>query len=1043
MRSKMIFVCVLLLWVPLTAQQRTGNIFGTIMDQEGNPLPGALVTLTGEITAPVSTITSAEGKFRFLSLSPAKNYVLKAELEGFKTLIRENIIVAVGTNTELTLVMEMGSLEEEITVTASSPVVDAKKTSVSHHVTEEMLQSLPTARDPWVVLQMTPGVMVDRENVGGSESGQQSTFVGMGSSNYFNNVWAIDGIVITDPAAIGASPTYYDFDAFEAMNITVGGADVAVQTGGIALNMVTRRGGNRVSLGGRFYLTDEKFQADNLTEDLIKEGVKGTNRIISNKDYGFNVGFPILKDKAWFWGSYGVQDLKTKVITGARDDTLLENYAAKLNLQIVPQNRFEAFVHAGKKEKWGRFASYATPEGYHQTGKYHFGSPILKLQDEHMFGDNLLLSLKFAFSDAGFGFVPMIDENDRELVTFNVEKGQFERHYGNYLVSRPVYQYDLMMNYFHEDLLGAAHDIKFGLGYADRNADTKALNPGNTQLNYNYHTKTVDVTGDGIPDVARDYGVDIAQFQVFRGFYRNYGVKAFSAYFSDTISIGRFNLMLGLRYDNQRPLVNPTTIFTALPDHYMWQTYTVSGTAEAINRIFPAIEIPEIKPDFAWEVWSPRLGLTWDILGNGKTIAKLSFAKYGDFMGVGQAGNFMPLGTGGQMNFWWVDDNGDGLIDFKELYWHRSGNYQLYRVFDNNGTFTGNWEDMNGIMWFGYDYKNPKQTKDPTITIDPEVNSTNTWETIATVEREVLPDFGVSADLIFRRYDGFNWAPLPYYPNTGHVRNPSDYVQVGTVPDQVGGFSTGEAAGKPYYLLKEEVGATNYSHVGKQKGAHNDYYGFNLRATKRLSNRWMMSGSLTLQTQKAHFGKEGFQDPLISVGSGNFRNPTNRWGFDGQVYAALIGGVSGKINQYVFSNWLFKLTGLYQFPYEINASFTFQARQGHIIPRMFTLVDYNAPNPLNRSVPILCEKFGKEHLPTMARLDVRVEKILRLGDTGSIAFMLDIFNVLNSAIINRRYARNLGTYYVHDGSFSPNPTNYLANEILNPRVLRFGVRFMF
>ncbi len=77
-----------------------------------------------------------------------------------------------------------------------------------------------------------------------------------GATNDAQNVWAMDGMVITDPAAIGASPTYYDFDAFEEMNITVGGADVTVQTGGIALNMVTRRGGNRVSLGGRFYLTD-------------------------------------------------------------------------------------------------------------------------------------------------------------------------------------------------------------------------------------------------------------------------------------------------------------------------------------------------------------------------------------------------------------------------------------------------------------------------------------------------------------------------------------------------------------------------------------------------------------------------------------------------------------------------------------------------------------------------------------------------------------------------------------------------------------------
>ena len=191
------------------------------------------------------------------------------ELSGFKTRTESGIIVIVGGNTNLTLNMEVGVLEEQVTVTAVTPMVDSKKTSVGTNVTQEILQSLPSARDPWVVLQMAPSVIVDRENIGGAESGQQSNYVARGSDNYDNNVWAMDGIVITDPSAIGASPSYYDFDAFEEMQITVGGSDVTVQTGGIALNMVTRRGGNNISLGGRFYFIDEKFQAKN--EDKVAE----------------------------------------------------------------------------------------------------------------------------------------------------------------------------------------------------------------------------------------------------------------------------------------------------------------------------------------------------------------------------------------------------------------------------------------------------------------------------------------------------------------------------------------------------------------------------------------------------------------------------------------------------------------------------------------------------------------------------------------------------------------------------------------------------
>jgi len=192
---------VLLLVSPLImAQQRTGDIFGEITDTEGNPLPGVTVTLTGSKTGAMTDITSNQGRFRFVSLAPASDYTIKAELEGFKTAIKQNIIVVVGSNVEINLDMEMGALEEEVTVTAVTPVVDTKKTEVGQNVTHEILQSLPTARDPWVILQMAPSILMDRENVGGAESGQQSEMASRGASSDAQSVWNMDGMVITDPA---------------------------------------------------------------------------------------------------------------------------------------------------------------------------------------------------------------------------------------------------------------------------------------------------------------------------------------------------------------------------------------------------------------------------------------------------------------------------------------------------------------------------------------------------------------------------------------------------------------------------------------------------------------------------------------------------------------------------------------------------------------------------------------------------------------------------------------------------------------------------
>jgi hypothetical protein len=494
MKKALMALGIFFLAISLQAQLRTGNIYGTVVDTEGNPLPGVSVTLTGPTIAPMTTVTSAEGRFRFLSLFPGKEYAVKAELQGFKTHVQSDIIVSVGANTEVKIVMEMGRIEEEVTVTAVVPVVDTKKTTVTHSVNYEMLQSLPTARDPWVILQTAPGILVDRENIGGNESGQQSGYVSKGSSGFTD--WSLDGVRISDPAATGASPTYYDFDVFEEINIVTSGHDVESQVGGVNINLVTRRGTNRISLGGRFYLTDEKFQNKLSADEIKKYGVLGYNRIIEIKDFGFNVGGPLIKDRFWWWGSYGVQEIKTTMITGTRDDTYLNNLSFKINFQPFVGNRAEFFVHAGKKEKFGRSASTDFPAGWYQRGKYHFGSPIFKLQDEHMFGNNLFLSVKYGFTDAGFGMSPMNDVELKTMAFYNVEKILWENSQWWFFSGRPHHYFQGQATYYNDNLLGASHEIKFGVEYDYRGQDYVSGYPGNMYVEYNFNYPIVDWNGD-------------------------------------------------------------------------------------------------------------------------------------------------------------------------------------------------------------------------------------------------------------------------------------------------------------------------------------------------------------------------------------------------------------------------------------------------------------------------------------------------------------------------------------------------------------------
>ncbi len=1076
MRKVLTILCVLLFAVPLVAQVRTGNIQGQVLDTDGNPIPGVTVTLTGFTIAPMSSTSSPDGSFRFLSLHPANDYAVRAELEGFKAKTETGIIVSVGGITELALVLEMGAIEEEITVVAVSPIVETKKTAVTTAVNYEMLQSLPSSRDPWVVLQMVPSIQVDRENIGGNESGQQASFVGKGSSGD-NDVWTMDGVIITDPAAIGASPTYYDFDMFEEMQVTTGGADVETQTGGIALNFVSRRGGNRVSIGGRFYYTDNKFQSEPSGSDYesVKEVFSeangyppeaGVNNIMDIKDFGFNLGGPVVKDKVWWWGSYGVQEIKTLIITGSKDDTMLTNVAAKLNFQLVPENRIELFIHSGKKEKFGRSSSSSNPQGWNQRGKFHFGSPIIKAQMEHMFGDSLFVSAQYGYTNSGFGMWPVTDLSGTGTRRYDVENNINTESNWWFFSGRPHKVYKINASYFNDDLFGASHEFKFGAEYVDRGNQWASQSAGsNIRVNNNYNSKTVDWDGDGTRDIVKDmpapWGTDLAYLYLYPSWGGGNTTRAFSVYASDTISFGRVNVKFGIRYDRQTPWSEgqeSQSIYLADgPEVIDWYNASSTtrvkdaqdkilepGVGAAIDAIYPFIEAPANHDTQSWTMLSPRLALTYDVTGDGKTIAKASGAVYGSYMGTW--GGYFRAQAGGQgLRFYWDDANSNGMIGLNELYWAAYTSARTaYRAFDDAGNFTPTAAQIDreeNLMWWGYDFNNPSNILPSRYQTDPNWNTDLTYEALISLERELMPDFSIALYATWKRYTN-EWRNARYaYESGGVLLDEEHYAQAGTIPASFPGtnpdgtsgtIDTGEAGGKPYYLWAEGVVneydryMTNYP-----TSRYNQYIGADLVVNKRLSNKWMFNGSFTIQAQKFHYADAGTSDP------------SDYWAFDGATYAYNIGSGSGKISQPVFSRWLLKAQGLYQLPMDFNVSFTFNAREGHIIPKTIDITNEDWVNANDQSMTMPLEVFGTSRLGTFYNLNMRVEKVLRISDIGRIYLMVDMFNVFNNNVLNRQRAVDIGEYYTADGSHSRYSRSGEPNEVLNPRVFRLGVRFQF
>src|SRR5262249_52904795 len=346
-------------------QAESGNIYGKVLGEDGAALPGATVTLTGG-GAPATFTTDNRGEFRFLNLAPSDRYTIKIELSGFSTLEQRNVIVNLGKNTELRVTLKLSKVEAQVTVTGEAPLLDTRKVGTGTTVTRVEMDMIPNARDPWVVMQTVPGVQIDRLNVGGNQSGQQSIFVAKGAQTTQGS-WNLDGVTVSDMASGASSPTYWDFDAFSEFQVVTGGNDVSIAPAGVTLNMVTKRGTNDVHGSARVFITDPAWQAHPpLTTEMRAQSALGGGSFVGSQitgiqDYGLEVGGPVLRDRIWLWGSYGRQQIDLLTTTNFPDKTTLEDINGKLNWQVIPSNALTGFYLRGDKRKQGRSASIQRP----------------------------------------------------------------------------------------------------------------------------------------------------------------------------------------------------------------------------------------------------------------------------------------------------------------------------------------------------------------------------------------------------------------------------------------------------------------------------------------------------------------------------------------------------------------------------------------------------------------------------------------------------------------------------------------------------------
>jgi hypothetical protein len=960
MKKTFILLTMLCLVGVFSFAQDFGAIRGTVHDAEGNSLPGVKVTLTGNKIAPMSVITSAEGNFRFMRLPVAKDYNLKFELQGFKSEVREQQVISFGGDVEYDIVMQVATLEETVTVVGQTPVIDTKKTQVGVNITEQMIMGLPTSRNPWVLMQLAPGMMIDREDVGGAEAGQQSGYHG-GGSDSGDSTWNVDGATITDNAALGATPAYLDMSGYEEMQIAYANNDISKMTGGVQLNFISRRGGNRYS--GNFFLDMEQkeWQSENIPADLKARGYKGAG-IDRVSLYGANFGGPFIKDKLWFFGSYGIQDINARTLAGTTDKTYLLSGYARADWQITSGTRLNLYYQYNSKIKLGRTTWSSTQQAPETLLNQRGPSPIYKAEIDQVFG-NLFLNAKFVHSYNTFYLDPQLGARTSNGTGPYLYLDYYPDFYasGNIGASgteRPTYDLNFQGNYFAENLLGGDHEIKFGADMAWGKVHSYGLQEGYLNI-----ARFQPV--NGVPWVEAWV---ISDFETREGFTR------YSGWISDSATFGRITVNLGLRYDSETANIDPEG----------------QPAVPFFSSVIGDLKVGKIKSPGKSSVLAPRLGVVWDIFGTGKDVIKLNVARYSTQTGFWVYGDIINPIPYREVDLRWVD-NGDGRVQANELFgtdW--ATGLPTVSPFDPAG-------------WSWYSGFNLDGTAATTNVLDPNLNCPLLDEISASYEKEIISDFSVRLEAYYKKRHRLIW-------DLGQMAN-------GTVETAANWYQQGvdSVTGAPYYArLERPIG----TYRTNQNNAYTAYKAIELVLKKRLSNNWMLDGSFTLMDWK-YWAK------------GDTLDLTNYSYYDGGAQAPQAGG-SGISDVFVNSRWLAKMTGMYQFPYGFNASFSITARDGYVI-NPFNQVNRRNIGWTNINAAAIGKigKCGDTRLPALAVLNARIEKVFNLSDTMSVAVACDAFNILNTNTALSQQARL-------------NSVNYGNTlRIVNPRVLRFGVHFNF
>ncbi len=643
-RSLAVLVC--LLAAPAAALAQTGSIAGEVTDETGGVLPGVTVEATSPalIEGVRATVTDGAGLYEIEALRPG-TYSVTFTLPGFNTFVREGIELTSGFTANVAGLMSVGAIEETVTVSGASPIIDVQNVVTQENLSREQLDVLPTGRTYWGYASLTVGMTTNiaggGQDVGGS-MGDAWGHVEIHGSSAQDGVVAWDGMSfnnnITDG---GGSSKQFFMNQVAIQEIVVSTANMDAETpfGGVGINAIPKDGGNQFSYYVNVSGTNGDLMADNVDQTLIDRGV---NPLAKNKkiwDYGVGVGGPLVRDRIWFytahrwWGAQNYQPATNFNLTPHTPfytpdperptwtDFYNQDNSLRLTVQATERHKFtasQAFQTNCACHFWTQYGVADMDAAVDYT--YY---PINLTQTTWTFpASNRLLF------EAGGSFLRNLTSPRRQDTVRPTDVA--------HMIFTPFVNYQAIgFNTCNPCLYGVRHNFpayvfrgsvsyvtgthSLKVGFNTRHADeSHGVSYLNNPLRYEFATP--------------EFPFAVTQFGTPRN--SHHSSNDLGIYAQDQWTIDRLTLNLGVRYDH----VNAYYPDQSHPGDLALEYFGADAT-----RFVPAFDVAGRQNVPNYHDIVPRLGAAYDLSGDGRTAIKATLGKYVLPVGTSIAEEVNPL----------------------------------------------------------------------------------------------------------------------------------------------------------------------------------------------------------------------------------------------------------------------------------------------------------------------------------------------------------------------------------------------------------------